>query len=155
MEDLSLHILDIVDNSLRSEAKLVEISVVEDTEQDLLALEIKDDGRGMDPEKCARAADPFFTTQTGHRFGLGLALLGQAAKEAGGELRVSSLPGAGTTVRVTFRWGHPDRRPLGDMSATLETLVVAHPEVDFVYRHRTGAEVTRFDTREVRQSWSM
>jgi len=154
MEDLSLHILDIVDNSLRFEAKLVEISVVEDTEQDLLTLEIRDDGRGMDPEKCARAADPFFTTKPGRRFGLGLALLAQAAKEAGGELRVSSLPDAGTTVRVTFRWGHPDRRPLGDMSATLETLVVGHPEVDFVYNHRRAAEITHFDTREVRQSWS-
>ena len=154
MEDLSLHILDVVDNSLRSEAKLVEISVVEDTEQDLLTLEVKDNGRGMDPEKCARAADPFFTTKPGRRFGLGLALLAQATREAEGEFRVSSRPNAGTTVRATFRWSHPDRKPLGDISATLQTLVVGHPEVDFVFNHRSAAEITHFDTREVRQAWS-
>ena len=151
MEDLSLHILDVVENSLRSEARLVQILVIEDVKQDLLTLEVKDDGKGMDPEKCARAADPFFTTKPGRRFGLGLALLAQAARESEGDFHVSSLPGAGTTVRVTFRWGHPDRKPLGDISATLETLMVANPEVDFVYEHRRGAEVVRFDTREVRQ----
>ena len=154
MEDLSLHILDIVDNSLRSEAKLVEISVVEDTEQDLLTLEIKDDGRGMDTEKCARAADPFFTTKPGRRFGLGLALLAQATREAGGEFQVCSVPDGGTTVRATFRRSHPDRKPLGDMAATLQTLVVGHPEVDFVFNHRSAAESMHFDTREVRQAWS-
>ncbi|MBM4036884.1 MAG: ATP-binding protein [Planctomycetes bacterium] len=168
MEDLSLHILDIVDNSLRSEAKLVEISLVEDTEQDLLTLEVRDDGKGMPAEECARAADPFFTTKPGKRFGLGLALLAQATREAGGELKVSSSPGAGTTVRATFRYGHPDRKPLGDMAATLETLVAGHPEVAFVYEHRRvprapGAgdgsgngrtDVALLDTRKLRRPWS-
>ena len=149
MEDLSLHILDIVENSLRSDAKVIEISVVEDEEQDLLTLEIKDDGRGMDPEKAKRAADPFFTTKPGRRFGLGLALLAQAAREAGGAFGISSSPGAGTTVRATFGYGHPDRKPLGDIPATLQTLVAGHPEVGFVYEHRRGAEITRLDTREV------
>jgi signal transduction histidine kinase len=151
VEDLSLHILDVVENSLRSEAMRIEISVIEDVEQDLLTLEIKDDGRGMNPETCARAADPFFTTKPGRRFGIGLALLAQAAKEAEGEFHISSSPGAGTTVGATFRWGHPDRKPLGDISATLETLMIANPEVDFVYEHRRGAEITRLDTREIRQ----
>lgn len=152
MEDLSLHILDVVDNSLRSEAKLVEISVVEEPERDLLTLEVRDDGRGMSAEECARAADPYFTTKPGRRFGLGLALLAQAAKEAEGELRVSSAPGRGTTVRATFRLSHPDRRPLGDLAATLQTLVVGHPEVDFVFNHRRGGENMHFDTREVRRA---
>ena len=151
MEDLSLHILDVVENSLRSEARLIHILVIEDVKQDLLTLEIRDDGKGMDPEKRARAADPFFTTKPGRRFGLGLALLAQATKEAEGEFHVLSSPGAGTTVGATFRWDHPDRKPLGDISATLETLMVANPEVDFVYEHRRGAEITRLDTREIRQ----
>ena len=154
MEDLSLHMLDIVENSLRSGATWIRISVVEELEQDRLTLEIKDDGSGMDPAMCAQAADPFFTTKPGRRFGLGLALLAQAAREAEGEFHVSSSPGAGTTVRATFRWSHPDRKPLGDISATLQTLVVGHPEVDFVFNHRMAAETTHFDTREVRQSWS-
>ena len=152
MEDLSLHILDIVENSLRSEAKLIKILVAEDVERDLLTLEITDNGRGMDPEKWARAADPFFTTKPGRRIGLGLALLAQAAREAGGDFHISSLPDAGTTVRATFRRSHPDRKPLGDLSATLQTLVMGHPGVDFVCEQRSGTEITRFDTREVRRA---
>ena len=151
MEDLSLHILDVVGNSLRSGAKLVEISVIEDMDQDLLTLEIKDDGQGMDPETCARATDPFFTTKPGRRIGLGLALLAQAAREGGGGFDLSSQPGGGTCVRATFRHGHPDRRPLGNIAETLHTLVAGHPEVDFVYEHRMGAEIARLDTRELRQ----
>lgn len=151
MEDLSLHILDLVENSLRSQARSIEISLVEDREQDLLTLEIRDDGNGMAPEDCARAADPFFTTKPGSKVGLGLALLEQAAREAEGDFHVSSLPGAGTTVTASFRGSHPDRRPLGDLSATLETLVTAHPEVDFIYRECLGGETVRFDAREVRQ----
>lgn len=152
MEDLSLHMLDIVENSLRSGATWIRISVVEELEQDRLTLEIKDDGSGMDPAMCAQAADPFFTTKPGRRFGLGLALLAQAAREAEGEFHVSSSPGAGTTVRATFRWGHPDRRPVGDVAATLQTLVLANPHVDFLYEHRRGDQITRFDTREIRQT---
>ena len=151
MEDLSLHILDIVENSTRSEAKLVEISVVEDVEHDLLTLEITDDGTGMDPEECERSADPFFTTKAGRRIGLGLALLAQAAREADGDFEVSSRPHAGTRVRATFRYGHPDRKPLGDMSASLQALVAGHPEVDFIYEHTGGQETTRLDTREIRR----
>lgn len=152
MEDLSLHILDIVENSLRAEAKLVEISVVEDVDRDLLTLEIKDDGRGMDPEKCKRAADPFFTTKPGRRIGMGLALLALAAEEAGGEFLVISRPEGGTAVRATFCFSHPDLKPLGDISATLQTLVLAHPAVDFVCEYTRGAETQRLDTREVRRA---
>jgi len=154
MEDLSLHILDIVENSLRSQARLVEILVTEDPGRDLLTLEIRDDGKGMDPEECSRATDTFFTTKPGRRVGLGLALVAQAAREAGGEFTVSSAADVGTTVRATFRWGHPDRRPLGDISATLEALVAGNPGVDFVCEQRRGADVIRFDTREVRRRWS-
>lgn len=152
MQDLSLHILDLVENSLRAGAKLIGISVFEDMEQDLLTVEIRDDGKGMDPQTCSQAADAFFTTKPRRRVGLGLALLAMAAKQAGGGLHISSLPGVGTTVRATFRLSHPDCKPLGDMSATLETLVAANPEVDFIYEHRRGAEIARLDTRKVRQS---
>ena len=149
-----MHILDVAQNSVRAEAKLIEITLVGDREQDLLTLQIRDDGRGMDPETCARAPDPFFTTKPGRRIGLGLALLAQAAREAEGEFRLTSRPEAGTTISASFRWSHPDCKPVGDMAATLETLVAAHRGVDFVYEQREGAESARFDTREIRQAWS-
>jgi len=152
VKDLSLHILDIVENSVRAEASVVEISVVEDAEEDVLALKIEDNGKGMEPQTQQQATDPFFTTKDGRRFGMGLALLAQATREAEGEVEISSTPGAGTRIRATFRYSHPDRKPLCDIPATLETLVVGNPGVDFLYEHRTGAEVARFDTREARRT---
>ncbi len=151
MKDLSLHILDVVENSIRAEAKLIEIAVDEDMEQDLLTLEITDDGKGMEPKIERRATDPFFTTKSGRRFGMGLALLAQATRDAEGEFEVSSEAGHGTRVRAVFRCSHPDRKPLGDIAATMETLVAGNPGVDFVYVHNSDGEVTRVDTREAAQ----
>lgn len=149
MKDLSLHILDIVENSIRAQATRVEISVVEDEQRDVLELVIKDNGKGMEQEMTSRVAQPFFTTKPGRRIGMGLALLAQATKEANGELEISSMPGGGTRIKATFRYSHPDRKPLGDIPATLETLIAGNPNVDFIYEYRKGLEVTRLDTREV------
>jgi len=151
VEDLSLHILDIVENSLRSKAKLIEISIIEDTDLKVLTLQIKDNGNGMDPRFLARADDPFFTTKPGKKIGLGLALLSQAAKEAEGDFLITSKPNGGTTITATFSMDHPDRKPLGDMRATLETLVAANPGIDFVYEYKKDMEIAHFDTREIRQ----
>ena len=103
----------------------------------------------MEPEALRRATDPFFSTKTGKRIGLGLALLAQASREAEGAFEISSSPDKGTRIKATFRYGHPDRKPLGDLLATLETLVVGNREVDFLYEHRKGGQVTQFDTRKV------
>ncbi len=149
MKDLSLHILDIVENSIRAQATRVEISVVEDEERDVLELVIKDNGKGMEQEMASRVAQPFFTTKPGRRIGMGLALLAQATKEANGELEISSMPGGGTRIKATFRYSHPDRKPLGDIRVTLETLIAGNPKVDFIYEYRKGGELTRLDTREV------
>jgi len=150
VQDLSLHILDIAENSTRAEAKLVEILIVEDEEGDMLKVKIRDDGKGMRGEALRRVADPFYTTKSGRRVGLGLALLAQAAREAEGHFEVTSEPGTGTEIKAVFRYSHPDRKPLGDLAATVETLVAGNPGVDFVYEHRKGMEGTRFDTRKIR-----
>ena len=149
MKDLSLHILDIVENSIRAQAKRVEISVVEDEQKDRLILEIRDDGRGMTQKTLERAARPFFTTKEGKRIGLGLALLAQATREADGTFEMSSAPGVGTRIAASFRYSHPDRKPLGDIPATLEALIAGNPGVDFLFEHREGAQAARLDTREV------
>ena len=148
MEDLSLHMLDIAENAVRAEAKLIRILVVEDAQKDELILQIEDDGTGMDAEALRRAIDPFFTTKDQRRFGLGLALLAQAAREADGEFEISSAPQTGTKVRATFRRSHPDCKPFGDVAATLETLVAGSADVDWVFECRKNGHVTRFDTRE-------
>lgn len=150
MEDLSLHILDIVENSIRSKADLIEISVIDDKNLNIRTLRITDNGTGMDPELCAQAGDPFVTTKPGKRIGLGLALLSQAAKEADGELHITSEPARGTTVKASFRTDHPDCKPVGDVGASLQILIRANPDIAFIYEYKNGRESTRLDTREFR-----
>jgi K+-sensing histidine kinase KdpD len=150
VEDLSLHILDIVENSIRARASTVNIKVVEDTRKDVLTIEIKDDGRGIDSETMKSVLDPFFTTKEVRRVGLGLALLKQSAEESGGDVKIRSKVGAGTRVKAVFNYGHIDRKPMGKMDATLATLIVANPEVDFIYEHDSDGTKYRLDTNEMR-----
>ncbi len=130
MEDLSLHILDVVENSLRAGAKRVEVRLVQHADG-RLALTILDDGRGMDEEERARALSPFYTSRGEKRFGLGLPLLAQAAQETGGRLTLESAPGKGTRVTAEFDADHIDMKPLGDLGRTLRVLQATHPEVAF------------------------
>jgi hypothetical protein len=103
----------------------------------------------MDEQTLKKALDPFFTTRTTRRVGLGLALLAQAARESGGEMDVTSRPNEGTCVRATFRLSHPDCKPMGDIAETIRTLVVGNPEVDFVFEQNTDGSTYRFDSREI------
>jgi len=148
MEDLSLHILDIAENSINGAARTIEIIIDEDRDKDLLTIEIKDDGKGMDQETLKKALDPFFTTRKTRRVGLGLSLLAQAAEESGGKMELNSIPSVGTTVRATFRMSHPDCKPMGDINETMRMLVAGYPEINFVYEHHKDNSIYRFDTRE-------
>lgn len=147
VEEISLHILDIAENSLRAGAKKVEILVVRDL--DLLQIDVRDDGTGMDAGTLARVRNPFFTTKH-KKTGLGIPLLAQAAEQAGGGLTIDSAPGRGTRVTVTFQWSHIDRPKMGAMADTLLTIIAGHPELDMVYEERVHGDVFRFDTREIK-----
>ena len=136
MQDISLHILDIVENSLAANAGKVLVRIVHYLSSDLLVLEIKDDGKGMDEKTVRNALDPFFTTKTRKKVGLGIPLLAQAAREAEGKLTIESDPGSGTYIRATFRFSHPDRKPLGDVDKTIRLLRISHPEIDIGYVFR-------------------
>jgi hypothetical protein len=149
MEDISLHVLDIAENSLRADASKVEIILTRDGERDLFRVEVNDDGRGMDPETLARIRDPFFTTKQ-KKTGLGIPLLAQAAEQTGGTLTIDSAPGRGTRITVTFAWSHVDRPAIGSMVDTLLTLIAGHPEIDLVYEEREAARTFRLDTREIK-----
>jgi signal transduction histidine kinase len=148
MEDLSLHILDIAENSITASAKMIGIRIIEDHARDLLTIEIEDDGKGMDEHSLQKAIDPFFTTRTTRKVGLGLSLLAQATRESDGKIELSSEPGKGTTVKAVFRLSHLDRKPIGDINETIRTLVAGHPEIDFIYEHQKDNSTYRFDTRE-------
>jgi len=149
MEDISLHILDIAENSLRAGAKRIEILVTRDRGKDLLQIQVVDDGKGMDAETLARVRNPFFTTKH-KKTGLGIPLLAQSAEQAGGGLVVVSTPGSGTRVAITFQWSHLDRPAMGAMSDTLLTLIAGHPELDIFYEECEGGDVFRLDTAEIK-----
>ena len=133
MRDLSLHVLDVAENSIRAGASRIVVRLHEDLAQNLLVLEIEDDGSGMDTDMLRRAASPFFTGRSGRRFGLGLPLLAQAAEATGGHMDLSSAPGKGTRVRAEFHPSHIDMKPLGDMDGTLAGLQATHPEIEVIF----------------------
>jgi len=146
MEDLSLHILDLVENSIEAGASKVEVRLREDLKADRLTIEIDDNGKGMDDEMLKRALDPFFTTKKVRRVGLGLSLFQQAALAAGGDFAIQSKPGRGTKLKASFQLSHIDRKPLGDMTKTVITLIVGHPDVRLMYQHRKNGLMQRFDS---------
>ena len=150
MEDLSLHILDIVENSVAANADSIEIRITEDIEGDLLSVEVIDNGIGMDDETAEKVLDPFYTSKTVRRFGLGLPLLSEAAKAANGHLSITSKKGEGTKIHADFQYSHIDRKPLGDIEQTIITLVVGNPEIDLVYVHKKNAHTYKFDTRIIK-----
>ena len=149
MEDLAMHILDLAENSIEAGASMIFIGLSEVPRDDKLIIEVKDDGRGMDAGRLARVQDPFFTTRTTRSVGMGISLLAEAARTAGGDVAIDSEPGAGTRVCATFRHGHIDRAPLGDIETTLMILMAGHPELNFRFRHSVGDRVFEFDSAEV------
>ncbi len=150
MEDLSLHLLDIAENSIDAGADRIEMRIEEDSVKDLLLLEVRDNGRGMDEETMAKVTDPFFTTKTVRRVGLGLPFLSQAAEECGGKFSITSERGRGTTISASFTRSHIDRKPLGDIAATVVVLVTGHPKIDFLLEYKRDGLCYRFDTAELR-----
>jgi signal transduction histidine kinase len=141
MEDLSLHILDIVENSLRANARNVAVTLTRSEKDDTLILEVTDDGEGMNEETLRQSIDPFFTTKGGKKVGFGLAFLAQAAEEADGKLQVESAKGRGTKVIATFKLSHIDRKPLGNIEETVRCLRQTHPDVHFRFEYlNTGGE---------------
>ena len=146
-----MHVLDVAENSVAAGAKLVHITLEADAARDLLALTIEDDGKGMVPQVAAQVTDPFYTTRTTRRVGLGLPLLKMAAELTGGEMHLQSQPGKGTKVCARFGLSHIDRAPLGDMASTVGGLIQCSPQIDFVYTVRTPDGEFVADTRQLRE----
>lgn len=139
MRELSLHILDIIENSIRAGASIIAVTITEVPENDRLEILVEDNGSGLNvpPED---AANPFYTTKEGKRTGLGLSLFQAAAEQAGGGLRIEKSPLGGVAVRAGMSLGHIDRRPLGDLAATLSSVVCTNPDLDLRCRFRAGGQ---------------
>ena len=150
MRELSLHILDIAENGVTAGADCIQILVEEARGDDYLKIVIQDNGSGLPPEKRDKLTDPFVTTRTTRRVGLGLPLLATAAQRCDGDFSVTSETHRGTRVVATFQHSHIDRAPLGDMASTITTLIMGNSEVDFVYTHIIDGREFSLDTREIK-----
>jgi nitrogen fixation/metabolism regulation signal transduction histidine kinase len=153
MKDLSLHVLDIAENSIEAGATWVEIKIAEKFTARRLIIRIKDNGQGMDKKMLAKALDPFYTTKTVRRVGLGLSMFAQAAHESGGDFSVRSRKGRGTEVIASFVYDHLDRKPLGSMTETIISLVGTQGgRVDIIYEHRKNGRRFIFDSKRVKRA---
>jgi hypothetical protein len=136
MREIALHLLDIAENSVAAQAGTIKISVCEDLAGDRLFAMVQDDGKGMDPETVRLVTDPFVTSRTTRKVGLGIPLFKAAAEACNGYLTIDSQVGKGTCLKVEFQHSHIDRMPLGDLCGTWLTLVVAYPTIRWIFDYQ-------------------
>ncbi|GET31111.1 ATP-binding protein [Prolixibacter sp. SD074] len=151
MKELSLHILDIVQNSIRAQSTRIEITIEDYAQKNEFRILICDNGKGMAPEEMDKALDPFYTSRTTRKVGLGLPLLKQNAKQTGGKLVLSSSVGNGCRVEAVLVNNHIDRQPLGDIAETLVQLFASNPTIRFKFNYLTDKGEFNIDTDEVKQ----
>ena len=157
MQDISLHLLDIIENSVRAEAKLIKIRIIRDVKDNLLRLIVEDNGIGMDSQTLEKAQSPFYTSKKDRekKVGLGIPLLKQNAEATNGSFQMTSAPGFGTVLTVDFQLDHIDRMPLGNLKDSLLGVIIGHPEVDFSIKlisHEQGVEKSfYFETAAIKE----
>ncbi|GAP22927.1 ATP-binding protein [Leptolinea tardivitalis] len=150
MRELALHLLDIAENSVAADAKTIRIEICEDISRDRLSMKVEDDGKGMTEEMVQRVTDPFVTSRTTRKVGLGLPLLKEAAEACNGSLTITSKVGKGTSVYVDFQRSHIDRMPLGDIATTFLNLLIAHPPIHFIFRYMIGEKEFYLDDETIK-----
>ena len=151
MRELSLNILDIAQNSISAGASLITIEVSEKTADKTLLIGIYDNGKGMSEEQVKSVIDPFFTTRTTRKVGMGIPLFKMAAEQTGGNLEIKSELGIGTEVKAFFKKDSVDFTPLGDVASTIQMLVTMNTDRDFVYKHSVDSKEFVCDTRQIKE----
>jgi len=151
MDDLSLHILDIAENSINANAGNIIIEIIESTKDDLLNIRITDDGKGMTEETIKKITDPFVTTRTTRKVGLGIPLLKFAAEMTGGGLEITSKEGEGTEVNIKFKLSHIDRQPLGNMIDTVLAIFANESKINLKYRHKKNNQEFEFESDKIKE----
>lgn len=150
MRELSLNILDIAQNSIVAGASLTEIVVEENTAEKTLLIGIYDNGKGMTEEQVRNVQDPFFTTRTTRKVGMGIPLFKMAAEQTGGSFSIKSQPGVGTRVEARFKTDSIDFTPLGDMSSTISTIVCMNEDKDFIYTRVVDDAEFKFSSADIK-----
>ena len=138
-------------NSVKAQASLIQINISESTDENLLTIEIIDNGCGMSTEFLKTVRDPFSTTRTTRKVGMGISLFEAAAEACGGSLELDSVLGEGTRLKTYFQLDHIDRAPVGDMTGTITTLISGSPDIDFIYRHTKNGKEFILGTAGMRQ----
>lgn len=151
MTELSLNILDVAENSVKAGAPLTKIVVKANTNENLLTIIIDDNGCGMSEEQVKKVTDPFYTTRTTRKVGLGVPFFKEAAEATGGSFLIVSKQGVGTTVTASFVLNHIDRMPMGDLTATMHTLITMHEEKDFIFTYTVNDNSFTLDTRQLKE----
>lgn len=151
MRELSLNVLDIAQNSVAANASLCEIEVIESTRNKELFIGIYDNGKGMTEEQLKSVKDPFFTTRTTRKVGMGIPLFKMAAEMTGGSFDIESEVGVGTKTKAVFKTDHLDFTPLGDMCSSVVLLITMNTHMDFLYRYRIDEREFTLDTRQLKE----
>jgi anti-sigma regulatory factor (Ser/Thr protein kinase) len=152
MRELALHLMDIAENSVAAQASAITIEVMENSASDRLWMCVRDNGVGMDAEMIKRVTDPFVTSRTTRKVGLGIPLLKAAAQMCNGDLIIESTPGCGTNVETDFQRSHIDRMPLGNLASTWYSLVVAFPEIHWVFLYQVDDNKFLFDDQPIKEA---
>lgn len=152
MKELALHILDLTQNSITAGADLIKLNIDENLLKDTLTIIIEDNGCGMDEQQAQSVKDPFVTSRTSRKVGLGIPLMLAACQRCEGDLKIESKINVGTKLIATFKHSHIDRAPLGNMTDTMVSLIISGSNINFVYTHRINEDEFTFDTREIRQA---
>jgi anti-sigma regulatory factor (Ser/Thr protein kinase) len=151
LRELALHILDIAENSISAGASQINITVCEDLEKDILTITIEDNGKGIDAKALEGITDPFVTSRTTRKVGLGIPFFKAAAEACAGGLDIQSQPGVGTKVEVNFKHSHIDRMPLGDLVCTLLTLIIGSPDIHWLFEYRIDNCTFVFDDEPIKE----
>lgn len=152
MRELSLHIMDLAENGIAAKASCITIVVNEAVSENIISISIGDNGTGVSEEMLEKMLDPFVTSRTTRRVGMGLSLFKAAAERCDGQFNVESELGKGTTVLATFKYDHIDRVPLGDMATSIISIIAGYPEIDIDYTHMYDDRNFFFKTCEIREA---
>lgn len=152
MKEVALHILDIAENSIQAGADRIRISLKKDEASGFLKVCMEDNGRGMNQEEKDQSSDPFYTSRTTRKVGLGIPLIRQHTEMSGGDLEIHSEHGKGTRVEANFGWSHPDRQPLGDLEGCWILLAVSNPDIEWELHCASDEGEFAISTKEIRSA---